>query len=107
MNGDAGVRVTVVWEGQQYYFVRMDGNRPEVVPAERIRGSLLVSREFAFDLCRKLRAGGWDSHIVTPDGVLLYEDALDRTSDDGKQHTAEDRVPHHVGNVLIVPGNPR
>jgi hypothetical protein len=81
----------------------MIGDVPDAVPFERIRNSVLLSREIAVALCRKLRANNYDAHIITPGGILLYEEELKSSLQNAEP---EDRVPHQCNGILIVPGNP-
>jgi hypothetical protein len=82
----------------------MSGNgRPEFVPGERIRNSPLMRRDCAVVLARKLNANGWNTHVITHENVILYSEA---TASPAPQVPIQDRGPMHVGDVLIVPGNP-
>lgn len=104
---DARVRVCLDFEGTRYYFLRMmeEHNRPEVVGADRVRASPLMSRSMAVAWCKRLRVGGWDCHVVTPSNTVLYEEEISQsvTPTTPTPSTAE-RTAHHVGSVLIIPG---
>ena len=103
MGPDTRVRITLAWQGQLFYFVRMDGDRPEVASVERIRTAALLTREIAVAVCRTLRERGWQTSIITPDGVILYEK---ETAHSPVNQTTDERVPMQCNGVLIVPGNP-
>lgn len=99
------VRIIVMYEGQRYFFVRMDSpNRPLLADFESVGGSALLSRESAVAICRKLREGGWQSTVETKAGVVLFEDVI---TPPAVQAPAPERVPHHAGEILIVPGADR
>jgi hypothetical protein len=111
MTTDSRVRIAITVNNERRYFVRwIDDPRnkgfviPETVPAESIRTAALMSREFAVPLCRDLRRADWEARIITPNGIVLYEQETAPPSNNSKP---QDRVPHHVGGILIVPGNPR
>jgi hypothetical protein len=98
------VRVCRDFEGVRYYFLRLSSDgRPEFIPGERIRNSPLMSRDYAVVLARKLNANGWNTHVITPENIILYSEA---TACPVPQAPLQDRGPMHVGNILIVPGNP-
>jgi hypothetical protein len=103
MSADTRVRIVIDWQGVRYFFVRMDGTVPNVEPPERVRNAALLSREVAVAVCRKLREGGWQASVVTPSGVILYEEAIAPHS---PVNQPGDRTPMHCAGVLIVPGNP-
>jgi len=105
MSGDTRVRIKIKWQNQDWFFVRMeDDKRPLIAPYEEINKALLMSREAAVARCQLLRAAGWQASIVTPSGVVLFEDS---TAPPAAQTPVAERVPHHAGDVLIVPGADR
>jgi hypothetical protein len=104
MSADSRVRITVKYQGRQWYFVRMHDERiPLLADFESICTAALLSREDAVARCQCLRAARWDAHVVTPAGVVLFDDVI---APPVAEAPAQDRVPMHVGDVLIVPGNP-
>jgi hypothetical protein len=100
---DSRVRIVLEHEGAPHYFVRfLNETKIEAVPFDQIRRALLLDREFAVALCQKLNERGYHARVITPGGVILYEQAT--TPKPPQSSPAGDRVPHHIGDVLIVPG---
>jgi hypothetical protein len=112
MTTDNRVRIEITVDSQKRYFVRFaDDPRnkgfiiPETVSSENLRRAALMSRDFAVPLCRNLRQADWQARIVTPNGIVLYEEQT-APPPPSNYVKPQDRVPHYVGNLLIVPGNP-
>jgi hypothetical protein len=101
---DNRVRITVQYRGQKLFFIRMETERiPLLADFESIHSAALLSRSDAVFRCQRLRAIGWDAHVVTPAGVVLFDDVLAPVT---APPSLQDRVPHQCNGILIVPGNP-
>lgn len=113
MNASSQVRIVIDRNGTRFYiggFIDDPNNRgkhlPELIPVERVRQSWLGSRDRAVQLVKVLREQSWDAHILDPStGSLLYEEAVARF--DPAPTPKDERAAMFVGNILIVPGNPR
>jgi hypothetical protein len=104
MAPDNRVRISVQYRGQKCFFVRMESDRNVLlVDFESIHSAALLPRGDAVARCRILCGLGYDAHVITQSGIQLYDDV---TQPPTLKAPEQDRIPMHVGDVLIVPGQP-
>ncbi len=97
---DYRVRVCIDHGGVRQWFTRTGADgRPCTVAFDNIGTSALLSREIAVVLCKKLRLSGFDAHVITRTGTLLFEE---ETAPPPKQTPAIDRTNMTCAGILIV-----
>lgn len=104
MIGGTRVRIKVLWQDQEYFFVRMQSaTQPLLADRDSIRNAALLNREAAVALCRRLRELGFGANVVTTGGDVLFQDA---TAPPSEQRQSSERGNMTIAGLLFVLGGP-